>query len=100
VARFVLIGRDGARGPQLRPRHREAHLRNLAPLVDAGRLVYAGPLLDAAGAPCGSVVIFDAPDLASAQGFAASDPYVVEGVFERWEVLGTRQVFPEAEPGR
>jgi len=95
VALFVLIGRDGARGPQLRPLHREAHLRNLQPLVEAGRVVYVGPLLDDAGAPCGSLVVFDAPDLASARRFAAGDPYVVEGVFERWEVLGTRQVFPQ-----
>jgi len=95
VALFVLIGRDGARGPQLRPLHREAHLRNLQPLVEAGRVVYVGPLLDDAGAPCGSLLVFDAPDLASARRFAAGDPYVVEGVFERWEVLGTRQVFPQ-----
>jgi uncharacterized protein YciI len=94
VALFVLIGRDGARGAELRPLHREAHLRSLRPLADAGRVRHAGPLLDEAGAPCGSVVIFDAPDLASARRFAASDPYVVEGVFERWEVLETRQVFP------
>lgn len=94
MALFVLIGRDGARGPELRPLHREAHLRNLRPLAEAGRLPYAGPLLDDAGAPCGSVVIFDAPDLASARRFAAADPYVVEGVFERWEVLATRQTLP------
>jgi len=56
--------------------------------------VYAGPLLDDAGSPCGSVVVFEAEDLASARRFAAGDPYVVEGVFERWEVLETRRVFP------
>jgi uncharacterized protein YciI len=95
VALFVLIGRDGARGTALRPRHREAHLRNLRPLAEAGRVLYAGPLLDDAGAPCGSVVVFDAPDLESARRFAATDPYVVEGVFGSWEVLATRQVFPE-----
>ena len=99
MARFVLIGRDGARGAELRPRVREAHLRNLQPLVDAGRVVYAGPLLDDAGVPCGSLVVFEADDLATARGFAARDPYVVEGVFERWEVLGSRQVFPTPQGG-
>jgi len=94
VALFVLIGRDGARGPELRARHRAAHLDNLRPLAEAGRIVYAGPLLDDAGSPCGSVVVFEAEDLASARRFAAGDPYVVEGVFERWEVLETRRVFP------
>jgi uncharacterized protein YciI len=94
VALFVLIGRDGARGAELRPRHRDAHLRNLQPLADAGRVVYAGPLLDEDGAPCGSVVVFDALDLDAARRFAAGDPYVIEGVFEHWEVRGTRQVLP------
>lgn len=98
MALFVLIGRDGADGPERRAQHREAHLRNLRPLADVGRVVYAGPLLDDAGTPCGSVVIFDAPDLESARRFAATDPYVVEGIFASWEVRGTRQVFPE--PGR
>ena len=94
MALFVLIGRDGPRGTELRARHRPAHLANLQPFADAGRVVHAGPLLDDAGAPCGSVVVFDAPDLASARRFAAGDPYVVEGVFASWEVFGTKQVFP------
>ena len=55
---FVLIGRDGAQGAALRKLHREAHLANLRPLSEQGRVVYAGPLLDDTGAPCGSVVIF------------------------------------------
>jgi uncharacterized protein YciI len=95
VALFVLIGRDGPRGVALRKLHRDAHLRNLKPLAEAGRVVYAGPLLDEAEAPCGSVVVFEAADLASAERFAAGDPYVVAGVFASWEVRGTRQVFPE-----
>jgi uncharacterized protein YciI len=91
---YVLIGRDGAQGAALRPLHREAHLANLRPLADAGRVPYAGPLLDAADQPCGSVVVFEAHDLEAARRFAASDPYVVHGIFERWEVFGSRQVFP------
>jgi uncharacterized protein YciI len=93
---FVLIGRDGTRGAELRRVHREAHLRNLAPLDDAGRVAYAGPLLDAEGAPIGSVIVFEADDLDAARRFAEHDPYVREGVFERWEVWGSRQVFPAA----
>jgi uncharacterized protein YciI len=92
---FVLIGHDGPRGAELRKRHREAHLRNLAPLAAAGRVAYAGPLLDAEAAPAGSVVVFEAEDLDAARALAAADPYVTEGVFERFEVWGTRRVFPE-----
>jgi len=95
VGRYVLIGRDGPRGLELRKQHRPAHLANLAPLAEQGRVVYAGPLLDEAGAPCGSVVVFEAESLAAARSFAAGDPYVVHGVFERWEVLASMQVFPE-----
>jgi len=94
VALFVLIGCDGPRGRELRARHREAHLRNLAPLDEADRVRFAGPLLDDAGAPSGSVVVFEAESLEAARRFAATDPYVVEGVFERWELRETRQVFP------
>jgi uncharacterized protein YciI len=93
---FVLIGRDGARGAELRKRHRDAHLANLRPLADAGRVVYAGPLLDPAEQPCGSVIVFEAESLDAARRFASSDPYVVNGVFESHDVFGSRQVFPGA----
>jgi uncharacterized protein YciI len=94
VGLYVLIGRDGPRGAELRKLHREAHLRNLEPLASAERIAYAGPLLDAADQPVGSVIIFEAESLAAARSFAQRDPYVVQGVFERWEVWGSRQVFP------
>ena len=89
----ALIGRDGPRGPELRARHRDAHLANLEPLDD-GRLRFAGPLRREDGSPCGSVVVFEEESLAAARARALSDPYVVEGVFESFEVLETLQVFP------
>jgi uncharacterized protein YciI len=92
---FVLLGRDGPKGLELRKAHREAHLENLEPLDQAERVRYAGPLIDAGGSPCGSVIVFEADDLESALSFAAADPYVVEGIFESWEVIETRQVFPK-----
>jgi len=91
---FVLVGRDGARGAPLRKQHRDAHLASLRPLADAGRVVYAGPLLDDAEQPCGSVIVFEAENLSAARRFAASDPYVVHGIFDSHEVFGSRQVFP------
>lgn len=91
---FVLIGRDGSRGSELRKVHREAHLSNLEPLATSGRVRFAGPLVDESGAPCGSVIVFEAEGLEAAREFARSDPYVTEGIFERYEVMETRQVFP------
>ena len=91
---FALIGHDGPRGLELRGKHREAHLANLEPLDAQGRVRHAGPLLGEDGQPVGSVILFEADDLAAARAFAAGDPYVVNGVFQRHEVFETKRVFP------
>jgi uncharacterized protein YciI len=92
---FALIGRDGSDGVALRKLHREAHLNNLQTLVEQGRLTYAGPLRDESGTPCGSVVLFEAADLAAARAFAQSDPYTLHGVFQTVEVFETLKVLPQ-----
>ncbi len=91
---FVYRGSDGPRGLELRKTVRDRHLAHLQALTDAGRIRFGGPLLDADGNPCGSLVILEADDLESAREIAESDPYRVEGVFEKVEVLGTRAVLP------
>ena len=95
---FVLIGRDGPDGLALRKRHRDAHLANLQPQVDAGRVRFAGPIRTEDGDPSGSVVVFEAADLGAARAFAESDPYVIEGIFAGFEVFETVQVFPREAP--
>lgn len=92
---FVFIGRDGPRGPEGRKRHRPAHLERLEALAAEGRIRHAGPLLDAAGAPVGSLIVFEAGDLTSAQAFASADPYVEEDIFESFEVIETLGVLPK-----
>lgn len=94
---FVMIGRDGPEGAARRKDRRPAHLAHLAPLADAGRVPWAGPLLDPTGAPCGSVVVFEAESLAAARAHAEADPYVSGGVFGSFEVFGTLRVFPEED---
>ncbi len=89
-----MIGYDGPRGAELRKLHRAAHLKGLEPLAAEGRIRHAGPLLDDAGSPLGSVIVFEAGSLADARELAARDPYVTEGVFERHEVRETKVVFP------
>ena len=96
MALFVFIGTDGPEARALRPRVRPNHLTHWQPLDAAGRVRFGGPLLDEAGNPGGSVLIFDAPDIAAARAHAASDPYVIDGVFARWEIHETRAVFPSA----
>jgi uncharacterized protein YciI len=88
---FVIIGHDGLNGPRLRPTVRPAHLENLRPLVDAGKVVVAGPFTDGSG----SLIVADFEDEEAARLFAQNDPYTREGVFERVEVKPFRKVFPE-----
>ncbi len=88
---FVIIGHDSPDGARLRPTVRPAHLANLRPLVEQGRVVIAGPFTDGSG----SLIIVDMESEADALAFAQADPYTVEGVFERIEVKPFRRVFPE-----
>ncbi len=88
---FVIIGHDGPDGARLRPSVRPAHLANLRPLVEQGRLVIGGPFTDGSG----SLMIVDMESEADALAFAQSDPYTTNGVFERVEVKPFRRVFPE-----
>ena len=92
---YALIGRDGKQGLARRKLHREAHLESLQGLAADGRIRHAGPLLDDAGRPIGSLVVFEAPSLDEARALAAADPYVVHEVFEHYEVRETKVVFPE-----
>ncbi len=95
MALFVMIGRDGERGPAHRAAVRPRHLEHLEPLVAASRIVIAGPVFDDDGrTPRGSVVVFEAESLEAARALVARDPYVVEGVFGTVEVQPMARVFP------
>jgi len=95
VPLFVFIGHDGPESGALRPVHRPAHLAGLEPLDREGRVRFAGPMIGDEGAPVGSVIVFEAADLDAARAIAANDAYVVEGIFERYDVRETKQVFPK-----
>ncbi len=92
---YALIARDGTEGLERRKLYREAHLESLRDLEADGRIRHAGPLLDDAGRPIGSLIVFEAPSLKHARARAAADPYVVHEVFERYEVRETKVVFPK-----
>ena len=89
---YAFIGHDGPRGAELRKLHRPAHLAGIDELVAEDRIRHAGPLLDESDAPVGSLVLFEAENLDEARRIAAGDPYVTEGIFDRWEVHETRVV--------
>jgi uncharacterized protein len=87
---FVIIGYDGPRGAELRPTVRPAHLENLRPLVEQGRVLVGGPFTDGSG----SLMVVEMENEAAAMEFARTDPYTKEGVFERVEVKPFRKVVP------
>lgn len=91
---YAYRGIDTPDSADKRPGAREDHLAKLRSADAAGRIRFAGPLLDEAGRPRGSLVVFEAGDFAAARAFAESDPYLAAGVFERVEVWETKAVFP------
>lgn len=93
---FVIIGHDADDALAKRPLVRPRHLDHLRPSSEAGRVVVAGPLFaDDGKTPRGSLIILEAASLDEARALAARDPYVVEGVFARHEVMPFARVFPE-----
>ena len=88
---FMMLCRDKPGHLPLRQETREAHLAYIA---ETGVVEQAGPLLDADGGMCGSLLILDVADMEAAQAWGAGDPYFQAGLFEsvhveRWKkVIG------------
>ena len=84
----------------LRQGARPAHLERLQQLLDAGRLLAAGPhpALDTAepgeAGFTGSLIIAEFDSLEEATAWADSDPYVEAGVFSRVTVKPYKLVLP------
>lgn len=89
---FVFIGYDGPQGQELRKKFREAHLEKIKNLSDAGKIVLAGPLTDGTG----SLVVFNCATKSEVELIAKTDPYVMERVFERYEIHPFKKVFPKS----
>lgn len=88
---FAVICEDKPEALELRMATRPAHLEYID--AQAAAVVQGGPMLDAAGKPCGSLLLVDLPDEAAAQRFAAEDPYAKAGLFAKVTVRAFRQVF-------
>ena len=76
--RFALMTKDKSGALQIRLDNRDAHLAYIA---DTGVVEMAGPLLDADGEMCGSLIVLDVADMATAQAWADKDPYNQAGLF-------------------
>ena len=66
-----------------RPLFRGEHLALAEQAVHSGELLLGGALQDPADL---GVLLFQGDSPAGAERFAASDPYVLNGLVERWEV--------------
>jgi uncharacterized protein len=62
---------------------RAAHISQARAAVARGELVLGGAL---ANPPDGAVLLFRGDSPAAAEAFAASDPYVLNGLVTRWRV--------------
>lgn len=89
---FVVIARDGtdpeavARRTGVRPHH----LDEIKPLVDAGRILTGGAMLDDDGNMRGSVLLVDFPSRIELDAWLDHDPYVTGGVWQEIEVVPFR----------
>ncbi len=92
---FAIINTDRPGGLDLRLATRASHIAYLT--MYAERIVHGGPMLDLDGRPCGSLLIVDVEDRATAEGFASADPYAKAGLFESTVIRAFRTVFQDGE---
>ena len=97
---YAIIARDVPNSIALRPSVRPRHLSYLQPLIDQGRVVFAGPH-PAIDSPdpgpagfTGSLIIAEFDSLEGARAWSSRDPYVLEGVFGEVEIKPVLQVHP------
>ncbi len=87
---YVFIGYDAPNGQELRKIHRETHLKKLGDLAKAGKIALAGPFTDGSG----SLIVYNASTRTEVELIAKTDPYVMERVFERYEIKPFEKVLP------
>lgn len=97
---YAIISEDITNSLELRKGARPDHLGRLQALKDAGRLVLAGPhpLIDSESPGdagfSGSLVVAEFPSLQDAETWAAADPYVAAGVYQKVTVKPFKKVLP------
>ena len=85
----ALICTDKPGHLDIRKANRAAHLDHLN--ADP-HVAQAGPLLDAAGEMCGSLILFATDDRSHVEAFAAADPYARAGLFDEVRITAWNRV--------
>lgn len=97
---YAIVADDVENSLERRAGAREAHLARLRSLMDAGRLLVAGPnpVLDCedpgTAGFTGSLIIAEFASLDEARAWANEDPYVAAGVYDRVAVKPFKKVLP------
>ncbi|WP_069383295.1 YciI family protein [Halomonas caseinilytica] len=97
---YAIISEDVNNSLERRLAARPDHLARLEALRDEGRLVLAGPhpAIDSESPGdagfCGSLVVAEFDDLASAQAWADADPFMIAGVYAKVTVKPFKRVLP------
>ncbi len=86
---IALIARDKPGALQTRLDNRDAHL---AYIKETGVVSQAGPLLNGDEQMCGSLIVLDVEDMATAQAWADGDPYAKAGLFDSVELINWKKV--------
>jgi uncharacterized protein YciI len=98
---YTIISVDVADSLPKRLAARPAHLERLQALQNQGRLLLAGPhpAIDSENPGdagfTGSLIVAEFTDLATAQQWAAADPYIDAGVYAKFSVKPFKKVFPQ-----
>jgi uncharacterized protein YciI len=86
MALFVITCWDKPGALDERLKNRPDHIAYLKTVDSVIRI--AGPQLDDAGTPCGSLFVVEVDDLDAAKAFNAGDPFVQRGVFGKVDIRG------------
>lgn len=90
---FLLIGYDGTDGgaPERRLDSRALHLERIALMKKKGEFLFGGAILGENGQMKGSMVVYEFPDRASLDKCLETEPYIVNGVWQKVEITPFRQ---------
>lgn len=97
---YAIWGENAPGSQEKRLAARDAHVKRLRELQDAGQLVLAGPC-PAIDSPdpgpagfSGGLIVAEFDSLDAASQWAHADPYVAAGVYHRVTVKPFRKAFP------
>ena len=90
---FAFLCKDKPDHLPVRLATRPDHVAFLTDLNAKGTLKFAGPFLDEAGKPNGSLVVVEAADRQAAAAISAADPYAKAGLFAEVDIKPWTWVF-------